>query len=151
MARPHWTEQDLEAARRRMGRCGVEHVEARQPHKLKEASSTLAPATTYRSKWEVLYAAKMELEKRAGAILDYRYEPCTVFLEDPVRGRRRKFHRPDFWVLQLDRTLRIVAVKGYHKNIRDSLTLIRWAAQRFPFGEWWITWYKDGIWDEVHT
>lgn len=149
MPRRNWTEADLAAHNKRTGkRCGVEQVVARQSHKLKIAGSTPAPATKYRSKWEPLYAAKLAMELKLGMILDYRYEPSIWYLEDYVAGRRRKMHKPDFWILRLDRSIKIVAVKGWHKNIRDSLTIIRWAAQRYPWFEWWVTWLKQGIWEE---
>lgn len=148
-ARKHWTEEDLEAAKQRMGKGGgVEHVVAREAHNLKVAGSTPAPATKYRSKWELLFATKCELEQRAGLILRWWYEPASLRLEDPMPGKKRKRHTPDFWLWLPDRTLKIVAVKGYHKNIRESLTLIRWAAQRYPFAEWWVTWLRDGAWEE---
>lgn len=100
MPRLNWTEENLREAKIRMGQCGgVEQVGARQAHNLKVAGSTPAPATKYRSKWEPLYATKCEMEKRAGLILDYRYEPSTWYLEDPVHGRRRKRHTPDFWTI----------------------------------------------------
>ena len=102
----------------------------------------------YRSKWEPLYAAKLAMEQKLGMILDYRYEPSIWYLEDYAVGRRRKMHKPDFWIWQLDHSIKIVAVKGYHKNIRESLTIIRWAAQRFPWFEWWVTWLRKGNWEE---
>jgi hypothetical protein len=89
------------------------------------------------------------MEQKAGVIQRWWYEPAMLYLEDqPPPGQRRKRHTPDFWIWLPDGRLKIVAVKGYHKNIRDSLTIIRWAAQRYPFAEWWVTWLREDLWEE---
>ncbi len=102
----------------------------------------------YRSKTETRYAQHLDLLKQAGEITDWWYEPASLRLEEAVTGRRRKRHTPDFWVWQADGTLKIVAVKGVHRNLRDSLTLIRWAAQRYTFAQWVVVRWADGQWVE---
>jgi hypothetical protein len=105
--------------------------------------------SAYRSKWEPIFATKLDMEQKAGLIRRWWYEPSILYLEDQAPpGKRRKRHIPDFWIWLPDGRLKIVAVKGYHKNIRESLTIIRWAAQRYPFAEWWVTWLRAGAWEE---
>ena len=93
----------------------------------------LAGPSPYRSKLESAYAAQLEGEKRAGLILDYWYEPFSFKL---CSGKR---YRPDFLV-KTGSGLECVEVKGYHRNLRDSLTHLKWAAQKFPCFKWRRVW-----------
>ena len=100
------------------------------------------PSPARRSKLEQAYGSFLELEQRAGAITAFWHEPFSFKLAD---GKR---YRPDYLVLHLDGRTECVEVKGYHANIRDSLTHLAWAAQRFPFHVWRRVWRtKDGGWD----
>lgn len=118
----------------------------------KVSGSTLSPRqapSPYKSKWEASYASKLELEKRAGLIKDWRYEPMSLKLAE---GKR---YRPDFLVeqrLPVDendhRTLELIDVKGWHKNKRDAMTHIKWAAQLYPMFIWRIVYRtKGGGWN----
>ncbi len=102
----------------------------------------------YRSKTEARYAQHLEALTTAGEIRAWWYEPASLRLEEAAPGRRRKRHTPDFWVWRADGSLKIVAVKGVHRNLRDSLTLIRWAAQRYAFAQWVVVRWADGQWVE---
>ncbi len=66
----------------------------------------LAPSPQYRSKWESAYAAKLELEKRAGLIKAWSYEGITF------RLAHGQYHRIDFLIWHLDNSIEMAQVKG---------------------------------------
>lgn len=96
----------------------------------------------YKSKLELAWATRLEVMKRQGEIDGWLYEPFTFRLAE---GKR---YRADFiaWgVNQYDNSdgskwdipfVVAYECKGWHKNYRDSLTHLKWAAQRFPFFQW---------------
>ena len=110
-------------------------------------------ASPYRSTWEAAYAQQLELDKTAGRILDFWYEPFSFRL---AHGKR---YKPDFVVWHPfvagsgsigNRWTECIEVKGHHKNIRDSLTHLIWASQRFPFFKWLLVWREHGEWTARH-
>jgi hypothetical protein len=86
-----------------------------------------APSPLYRSKWETQFAYELVLRQRTNLIRGWAYEDMTFKL---ATG---KYHRPDFTIWHLDGSIEIAQVKGYHKNIRASLTALKWAAQQRPW------------------
>jgi hypothetical protein len=72
-------------------------------------------------------AYELTLEKRVGGIKDWGYETLTLKLAEG------KYHRPDFTVWHLNGMIELRQVKGFHKNLRASLTALQWAAQRNPW------------------
>jgi hypothetical protein len=128
-----------------------------------EASMTVAragsnPASSpYKSKWESSYAAKLDLEMKAGFITAYWYEPFSLWLPGNVR------YKPDFlvqrrdpqYVVSIDCTmptiLEVVEVKGWSKNLRDGLTRLKIAAALFPCFTWTLVEKNtQGGWDDTH-
>lgn len=115
------------------------------PHK---AGSNPAPSPIYKSKWEASYSAKLELEKKAGLIKAYWYEPFSLWLPGKVR------YRPDFLVQyepmalmalhQPIRGLEVIEVKGWSPNRRDGITRLKIAAAMFPCFVWRMVWMKKG-------
>jgi hypothetical protein len=105
-------------------------------------------SSPYRSKWEAAYASKLELEKQAGIIKAYWYEPFSLWLPGKVR------YKPDFLVQYApDRDdftpgLEIIEVKGWSKNRRDGITRLKIAAAVFPCFVWRMVYRtKGGGWD----
>lgn len=96
----------------------------------------------YKSKLELAWATRLEVMRRQGEIDGWLYEPFTFRLAE---GKR---YRADFiswqWVesegvdgAPIGRyETTCYECKGWHKNFRDSLTHLHWAAQRFPFFQW---------------
>ena len=92
----------------------------------------------YKSKLEAAFAQRLIMEQRAGNIDGWLYEPFTFRLCD---GKR---YRVDFvswkWIERMTGggyyATTAYECKGWHKNYRDSLTHLKWAAQRFPFFTW---------------
>ena len=131
-------------AQQRMVQGGVTGTRPRSTAR-KSAGSSPAPAPLYRSKWEAAYASKLELEKRAGIISAYWYEPFSLWLPGKVR------YKPDFMVERYVNDsvdLEIIEVKGWSKNRRDGITRLKIAAALFPCFTWRMAYRtKGGGWD----
>ena len=110
-----------------------------------ELTGGVAPPPTYRSKWEAAYASKLDLEKHAGLIKAWWYEPFSLWLPGKVR------YKPDFLIQYpdgLEQRLEIVEVKGWSKNRRDGMTRLKIAAAIFPCFVWRMVYRtKGGGWD----
>jgi hypothetical protein len=106
------------------------------------AANHITEKKIFRSKWEEQFAYELVLKQRAQLIKGWAYEDMTFKLA------HQKYHRPDFTIWHLDHSIEIAQVKGYHQNLRASLTALRWAAQQRPWfrftlnrreGSCWIT------------
>lgn len=96
----------------------------------------------YRSKLELSWAVRLEVMKRNGEIDGWIYEPFTFRLAE---GKR---YRADFIAWKNEPVqyedgpglsypiVTCFECKGWHKNYRDSMTHLKWVAQRFPFFQW---------------
>lgn len=74
---------------------------------------------------EEKYAWVLELQKRAGGILDYGFNEITLRLGDDCR------YTPDFWVLPLSGIFELHEVKGFFRD--DAKVKIKVAAAKYPF------------------
>lgn len=95
----------------------------------------------YKSKWEATYADKLALEVKFGVIKGWAHEHITLKL---AAG---KYHRPDFTVWHLDGSIEMAQVKGHHKNLRASLTGLKWAAQLNPWFRFTLNRREGNGWD----
>ena len=93
------------------------------------------------NKTERRYAAQLELQKAAGDILWWAFEPINLRLGDNC------FYRVDFLVLKGDGALECHEVKGHWTD--DALVKIRVAAEKFPFKFIAIRWAKQQ-WEYRH-
>jgi hypothetical protein len=97
-------------------------------------------------KWNYSYAQFLELEKQAGRVLSWWFEPVSVWLPGNVR------YKPDFLVqYQMDqfcRPLHFVEVKGWSRNLRDGITRYKIAAALFPCFTWAMVKRKGHGWEE---
>jgi hypothetical protein len=147
MRSQHLTEEAFAAMRNRVGeRCtlpdrGVtaDRVRVNPASRQRDATGP----SPYRSKWEAAYASKLDLEKAAGFIKAYWYEPFSLWLPGKVR------FKPDFliespYIPGMERHLEIVEVKGFSKNRRDGITRLKIAAALFPCFVWRLVWMKRG-------
>ena len=164
---PGWSEQDLQEAQARLLRRsgGVTErgcvdgtrrssVAVREPVKCAQDARNMerspvpnpapSPSTKntkyapYKNKLEHSFATVLVLERHAGLIKSWAYESLTLKL---AAG---KYHRPDFVIWHNDGSIEIAQTKGYHKNMRASLTGLRWAAQKNPWFKFTIKRYKNG-------
>lgn len=147
------TEQDLERFTRHGARVrgGVGPIDRARRGDAGEnpAPSPSVEKSPYRSKWEAAYAAKLELEKQAGRIRSWCYEPMSFKLS---KGKR---YRPDFLIehpLGSERRLEFIEVKGnWGRNRRDGMTHLKWAAQLFPMFTWTLTWREGHGWESCNV
>jgi len=113
-----------------------------QDAKKRTAVPAPSPYYPYKNKLEKAFAQQLDAEWRAGAIKGWLYEPFSFKLAE---GKR---YRVDFISWGEEGTV-CYEVKGWHANIRDSLTHLSWAAQRFPFFKWRKAIRKGGGFEHV--
>lgn len=89
------------------------------------------------NKTEGAYAQRLELQKRAGDVLWYRYEPLKLRLADG------SYYKPDFGVLTSDYLFELHETKGFWREA--ARVRIKVAAGLFPFKFIAIT-RKNGGW-----
>jgi len=81
--------------------------------------------TGQRNKTEAAYEAQLELRKKAGEVLWYRFEGLKLRLADNT------FYTPDFAVMPADGFLELHEVKGFWQD--DARVKIKVAAEMYPF------------------
>lgn len=84
----------------------------------------------YRSKLELEYSVRLSRLQQAGLISEWRYEPCNIRLANNT------FYKVDWLVIHTDRSREWCETKGYHQNIRESLTKWKVAAGLWPWDRW---------------
>lgn len=91
------------------------------------------------NKLEAEYAQRLEIEKKTGAIIWYKYEGIKLRLADNT------FYTPDFFVLCADGFLEVRETKGgWFRD--DAKVKIKIAASMYPFRFFVIRKTKNG-WD----
>jgi hypothetical protein len=105
---------------------------------IRTSQATNGKYAPYRNKLEHSFALTLVAEKHAGLIRGWAYESQTLKL---AHG---KYHRPDFLIWHLDGAIEIAQTKGYHKNLRASMTGLAWAAQKNPWYRFTIKRFKNG-------
>jgi hypothetical protein len=93
------------------------------------------------NKTEASYAQQLELLRRAGEILWYKYEGISLKLADDTR------YIPDFFVMKKDFSLECHEVKGFFHQ--HSKVKVKVAVEMFPFKFILIRKTKAG-WNEEH-
>lgn len=78
------------------------------------------------NKTEAAHAADLEMQKRVGDILDYRFQPLRLKLAPDCT------YEPDFLVLLKDKTIEFQEIKGGFIT-DDALVKVKVAAQMFPW------------------
>ena len=97
-----------------------------------------------KDKWNYAYAQYLELERQAGRIVCWWYEPSSYWLPGQVR------YKPDFliWYPEEGRKLEYVEVKGWSRNLRDGITRYKIAASLWPCFTWKMVKRKGHGWEE---
>jgi hypothetical protein len=108
------------------------------------------PKPTKQNKWNYAYAQFLELEKQAGKIRWWWYEPSSHWLVHPDKETKERGLRfkVDFMIWHNNGRLQMVEVKGYSKNLRDGLTRFKIAKEQFPCFEWSLMKRKGRGWEE---
>ena len=78
------------------------------------------------NKTEAAHAANLELQKRAGEIQEYLWQPLRLKLAPDCT------YEPDFLVLMADGMIELHEIKGGFIT-DDALVKVKVAAERFPF------------------
>jgi hypothetical protein len=124
--------------------------QARVPSGTLAAPSPLPGWPKPTDKWNYAYAQYLELEKHAGRIKWWWYEPIPFGIT--LGGAEEKLkYRPDFLVWYpdgLERKLEFVEVKGWSRNRRDGITRYKIAAALFPCFDWIMVERKGHGWQE---
>lgn len=85
------------------------------------------PAPIKMNKTEARYAGQLELLKRSGQIVDYRFEKLNFKLAN------RTYYKPDFFIVFKDH-FEIHEVKGFLRD--DANVKFKVAAEMFPWFKW---------------
>lgn len=111
-------------------------------HAVPAKVSAAAPASSprYRSKLEAAFACKLELGRRAFALVRWWHEPFSL------RLAAKTFYRPDFLV-QSGETLTIYEVKGFRRD--DAMVKLKVAARLFPCFRFVLVEREKGQWIET--
>ncbi len=97
------------------------------------------------NKTEAGYAAQLELLKRAGKIVDWKFESMKFRLGDGAHPTKRPpFYRPDFIVVTKDR-FELHEIKGFFREA--AMVRIKTAAELYPWFIWKVVRLKNGVWD----
>lgn len=93
------------------------------------------------NKTEAHYAQVLDLEKKAGVILDYRFEAVKFKLADNT------YYTPDFFLIHAGH-FEIVETKGFLRE--DAAVKFKVAAQQFPWFKWKMIRWKDKTWQTIY-
>lgn len=96
---------------------------------------------TKMNKTEFRYAQNLELLKRAGVIMDYRFDVLNFRLAE------KTFYKPDFIVVTKDE-FQIHEVKGFWQD--DALVKFKVAADMYPWFRWKAVQWIKGKWVYRH-
>lgn len=129
-------------ARRTTAISGSSGEAAIQETKTRRGESGAVASPQYDSKLEAAWAQRLALDQRAGLIQGWIHHPFSFNLADGVR------YTVDFITWGEEGTV-CYETKGWHKNMRDSLTRLKWAAQRFPFLKWRKVVREKGQWQSM--
>ena len=89
------------------------------------------------NKTEARYADQLEHMKRAGVIINYRFDALNFRLAP------KTYYRPDFLVV-FDHEFQIHEVKGFWKD--DALVKFKVAADMYPWFRWKAVQWIKGEW-----
>lgn len=115
------------------------------PKQADPAASPLPGWPKPSDKWNYSYAQYLELEKQAGRVAYWIYEPWSMWLPGGIR------YKPDFLVVYpdgLELKPKLVEVKGWSRNLRDGKTRYAIAAALFPCFDWAMVKRKGHGWEE---
>jgi hypothetical protein len=96
----------------------------------------------YRSRLETRYAERLEMQRLASEIKDWRYEPFNIRLADGA------WYRVDWAVVMPDDTIELHETKGWSKNVREGQLRWKLAAETLPWFVWrYVQWHaKEKRW-----
>jgi len=93
------------------------------------------------NKTEALYASILELQKRAGDIVDYAYESVKFRLANGT------WYTPDFFVVRKDH-FEVIEIKGFLRD--DAAVKFKVAAEQYPWIKWRMIRRRGQQWDTIY-
>lgn len=90
---------------------------------------------------EKAYEARLKEYLAAGEILEYKFEPLSLRLAPGC------FYQPDFMVIDADKTVQFVEVKGPFIHDQKSIVKLKTASELFPFRFILAQLTKEKIWN----
>ncbi|MDI3463671.1 MAG: hypothetical protein OJF50_002492 [Nitrospira sp.] len=105
-------------------------------------------------KWNWSFCQFLDLERQAGRIKWFWYEPFSFWLVLPDRskGERGVRHKVDFMIWYpdgMERRIQMVEVKGHSRNFRDGITRFKMARDKYPCFDWVIVKRRGHGWEEI--
>jgi len=110
------------------------------------AKANLAPRDRGMNKTETKFSHRLEALKRAGTIVDWRFEALKFRLADMTT------YTPDFLVISADGSITLIDTKAYWKKAgkvgitEDANVKIKVVAEQYPWFAFQTTWEQDGGW-----
>ena len=83
------------------------------------------------NKTEAKYAEELQVQKLAGEIVDWWFEPFSLRLSNPESGHGARY-TPDFMVLMLDGSTFVDDVKNRGMDDPAAIVRVKCAAELFP-------------------
>lgn len=101
-------------------------------------------------KWNYAYAQFLDLERHAGNLKFWWYEPFSLWLVRPNKEQKDQGvrHKVDFMIWGNDGALTMVEVKGHSRNLRDGITRYKIARELFPCFQWKLVKRNGHGWEE---
>lgn len=101
-------------------------------------------------KWNWSYAQFLDLERHAGNLKFWWYEPFSLWLVRPNKEAKEQGvrHKVDFMIWGNDGALTMVEVKGHSRNLRDGITRYKIARELFPCFQWKLVKRAGHGWEE---
>lgn len=107
--------------------------------KPRRAMARLSHTQGKMNKTEAEYASRLELFKKCGTLIDYRFEPMKLRLANLTT------YTPDFMVIDPDGSVVFHEVKGFWMD--DARVKIKVAAEAFPWFHFVAATKKKGQWE----
>lgn len=138
------------------GRTPIVAIEERlgKPDCQGQAPSPLPGWPKPTDKWNWSFCQFLDLERQAGRIKWFWYEPFSFWLVLPDRskGERGVRHKVDFMIWYpdgMERRIQMVEVKGHSRNFRDGITRFKMARDKYPCFDWVIVKRRGHGWEEI--
>ena len=97
------------------------------------------------NKTEARYAAMLDEMIQRGEIVKWWFEPFSLRLTSPDKGRGVRY-TPDFLLVYPDGETVVVDIKGDGVNNDASIVRAKCAAESFFLWHFWIVTWSKGVW-----
>lgn len=115
-------------------------------HNIPPAKANLTPRDRGMNKTETKFSHRLEAMKRAGDIVDWRFEALKFRLADMTT------YTPDFLVIGTDGSITLIDTKAYWKKAgkvditEDANVKVKVVADLYPWFAFQTAWEQGGLW-----